>query len=220
MSRKPKPIALTIIEDNRFVREGWHALLTAEDGIDILGAFAACEEAFRSRSLADSDVVLMDIRLPGMSGIEGTAYLKQQYPHIATVMCTVHEDDRKIFDALCAGAVGYLLKKTSSDDFIRAIREAASGGSPMSPDIARRVISTFHIIPPATQGDDPLTKGEQDVLALLAVGKSYAAIAEELFLSLDGVRARIRKIYDKLHAHSRGEAVAKGVAKRIIDFPK
>ena len=221
MNTQEKDIMLTIIEDNRFVREGWLSILKSAKDIAVIGAYPTCEEGLQSPNIRDSDVVLMDIGLPGISGIEGAAYLHQHHPRIATVMCTVYEDNQKIFDALCAGAVGYLLKKIPAEELIKAIRDAAAGGSPMTPSIARKVISNFHKDQGITaQREALLTEAERQTLSLLALGKSYAAIAEELFISIDGVRTRIRKIYEKLQAHSRGEAVAKGVAKRLIHFPR
>lgn len=213
-------IGITIIEDNRFVREGFVAVLSNVPDFAVRGAFPTCEKAFQSDSLSGSDVVLMDIGLPGMSGIEGVRYLKEHFPGLATVMCTVFEDDQKIFDALCAGAVGYLLKEVDSADLIRALRDAAAGGSPMTPNIARKVIAQFQR-PPAKlpDGFEELTVRERETLDLLAQGKSYSEISEQLYVSLDAVRSRIRNIYMKLQAHSRGEAVAKGLAHRIINRP-
>jgi len=213
-------IGISIIEDNHFLRAGWLAALQAVSDFVVLGSHATCEEAFRSPDIGESDVALMDIGLPGMSGIEGVKYLSEHYPNIATIICTVYDDDQKIFEALCAGAVGYLLKKIEAPDLTKAIREAAGGGSPMTPNIARKVIATFHKIPAkCNNAPTQLTPGESEVLTLLAQGKSYAAIAEEAHLSIDGVRARIRKIYEKLHVHTRGEAVAKGLSQRLIQPP-
>jgi DNA-binding NarL/FixJ family response regulator len=219
-SDKEQHISITIVEDNRYVREGWIAVFENVPNFTVRGAFANCEKAFRSQAIAESDVVLMDIGLPGMSGIEGARYITEHYPGTATVMCTVFEDDQKIFDALCAGAVGYLLKEVDSADLIRAIRDATAGGSPMTPDIARKVIAHFQK-PTArlTESIEKLTERERDTLNLLAQGKSYAEIGEQLFISIDAVRSRIRTIYVKLQSHSRGEAVAKGLAHRIISLP-
>jgi DNA-binding NarL/FixJ family response regulator len=214
------PIWVSIVEDNLFVREGWTAALRSAPDFKLLGAFNSCEEAFASRSFTDSEVVLMDIGLPGMSGIEGVRKLKEKNSDASIIMCTVYEDDQKIFDALCAGAVGYLLKETNPDELIRAIRDTASGGSPMTPSIARKVIASFQRSPDELQQPvHTLTDREKEVLVLLAEGKSYATIAQQIFLSRDGVIARIRKIYEKLQAHSRGEAVAKGLARGIITPP-
>jgi DNA-binding NarL/FixJ family response regulator len=214
------PIWVSIVEDNRFVREGWAATLQNASGVKLIGSFGTCEDAFAHESFVDSEVVLMDIGLPGMSGIEGVRRLKEKNSDAAVIICTVYEEDQKIYDALCAGAIGYLLKEVSPTGLIQAIRDAAAGGSPMTPNIARKVIASFQK-PPAV--DEPpehnLTDREKEALVLLAEGKSYATIAQQLFLSRDGVIARIRKIYEKLQAHSRGEAVAKGLARGIITPP-
>jgi len=200
------------------MRQGWRAILEGMDDFVVLGDYENCQPAFEAADIGDSDVMLMDIGLPGMNGIEGVKYIKQRYPDIAIVMCTVHDDDQNIFDALCAGAVGYLLKKTPPDELVKALREAANGGSPMTPNIARKVISTFHQSVPAKKNDSPdrLTQREQEVLEQLAGGYSYAAIAEAMSISLNGVRYHIRGIYEKLQVHSRGEAVAKGMKKRLL----
>ncbi len=207
-------IGVSIIEDNHFLRTGWLAALQTVPDFVVIGAHASCEEALQSPDISEVDVVLMDIGLPGMSGIEGVKYLAEHFPSVATIICTVYDDDQKIFDALCAGAVGYLLKEIEAPELIKAIRDAAAGGSPMTPNIARKVIATFHKTPARTT--EPLTAGESEVLHLLAQGKSYAAIAGEVHLSLDGVRTRIRRIYEKLHVHTRSEAVAKGLSQRLI----
>jgi DNA-binding NarL/FixJ family response regulator len=212
-------IWVSVIEDNHFIRTGWVSVLGQSEEVKVIGNYPSCEDAFRDPAFTSSDVVLMDIALgTGMTGIEGAAVIKEHHPAIAVVMCTVYEDEQKIFDALCAGAVGYLLKEVESDELIKAIRAAKTGGSPMTPKIARKVISTFH--KPSDNSTDhqaSLTEREREVLELLARGKTYAAIAGELFLSIDGVSSRIRKIYEKLQANSRAEAVAKGLAKRIIN---
>jgi len=218
-TRPTSPIWVSIVEDNRFVREGWSSTLDSSGDVKVVGAFGSCEEAFAHRSFADSEVVLMDIGLPGMSGIEGVRKLNEINSDAAVIMCTVYEDDQKIFDALCAGAIGYLLKEVTPQELIQAIRDAAAGGSPMTPNIARRVITTFQKPPAEDPPEHTLTDREREVLVLLAEGKSYATIAQEIFLSRDGVIARIRKIYEKLQAHSRGEAVAKGLARGIITPP-
>ena len=214
-------IAISIVEDNRFVREGWLAVFEPIPEFDILGDYANCEDAFESEQFGVSDVVLMDIGLPGMSGIEGVRYVSEKFPDIAVIMCTVFDDDKKIFDALCNGAIGYLLKKITADDLISSIKSAASGGSPMTPNIARKVITSFQKpifkSPPKTEN---LTEREQEVLNLLAQGKSYSAIGKQLYLSVDGVRYHIRHIYEKLQVHTRTQAVAKGLKDRIIQPPR
>lgn len=219
-------IQIAIIEDNRYVREGWSASLALTPDFKVVGAYRDCETAFKATEFLEADLVLMDIGLPGMSGIDGAVYLSEHHPGMSVIMCTVYEEEENIFDALCAGAVGYLLKEIEPDELVSAIRTAVDGGSPMTPRIARKVIAHFQKPtrrPGGTthmESESDLTERERDVLVLLAQGKSYAAIAGQLYISVDGVGGRIRKIYEKLQAHSRGEAVAKGLAKRLIDPPK
>ncbi len=211
-------ICVAIVEDNRYVRSGWEMALKNVPDFELVGSYASCEEAFRSETIGDADVVLMDIGLPGMSGIDGVKHLKQKYHRQAIVMCTIHDDDERVFGALCAGADGYLLKKTPPDELVKALREAHSGGSPMTPSVARKVIASFQ--KPVSRGNLTLTEREQQVLDLMAQGKSYATIANELFLSVDGVYYHIRHIYEKLQVHTRGEAMAQGLKKRLILPPR
>ncbi len=217
-TRQSEFIHVMIIEDNRYVRAGWELALQHEDDFIVTGAFGSCEEAFQHPEIEEADVVVMDIGLPGMSGIEGVKYLKEKYPEQTIVMCTVHEDDEQIFEALCAGAVGYLLKRTTPEELIKALREAHRGGSPMTPSVARKVIRSFQRKPlkSFTGEEVSLTEREQQILTLMAQGKSYATIAEEVCLSVDGVSYHVRHIYEKLQVHSRAEAVAQGLKKRLI----
>ncbi len=195
------------------MREGWQTILDFEPDFCVLGAYNSCESAFESGEINRSNVVLMDIELSGMTGIEGVRYLKIHQPKINVIMATVFDDDRNIFDALCAGAVGYLTKKVSPEELCHAIRDAYRGGSPMTPQIARRVISSLHESP---DDETKLNERELQILNQLATGNSYKTIAEEIFLSVDGVRYHIRNIYEKLQVNNRSEAVAKGLKKRII----
>ncbi len=215
---KRAAIRIAVIEDNPLIREGWVITLKGATGVRVTGVHATCEAAFADPKFRDSDVALVDIGLPGgMSGIEGIRRMKTEFPAIAAVICTIYEDDDKVFDALCAGAIGYLLKDTPPEELVQAMRNAAGGGSPMAPSIARKVIGRFQA---AHQRSAPapsdLSDGERTVLQLLAQGKTYAEIGQDLFLSIDGVGSRIRKIYEKLQTHSRSEAVAKGIAHRLI----
>ncbi len=213
-------ISISLIEDNRYVRFGMEELINSIPEFALAGSFENCEKAFETSAIEESDVVLMDIGLPGMSGIEGVKYISKNYPDVIVLMCTIHSDDQKIFDAICAGAVGYLLKEISADELIRAIKDSRSGGSPMSPNIARKVISYFQKSKTSIyETSNDLTEREIQVLKKMAEGKSYSMISNELFLSIDGVRYHIRHIYEKLHVHSRGEAVAKGFKNGLI-FPK
>lgn len=215
-------IRIVIIEDNKFTRSGWEAVIQANKNFSLVGSFSDCENAFASDIWMKTDLVLMDIGLPGISGIEGVKYLKEKYPNILIVMCTVYEDSEEIFQAICAGAVGYLTKRTSPSDLMEALIDAYNGGSPMTPSVARKVISIFQNI----KVDDERTREsilndrEQQILNLMAYGKPYNVIADEVCLSIDGVYYHIRHIYEKLHVHSRAEAVAQGIKKRLIAPPK
>jgi DNA-binding NarL/FixJ family response regulator len=215
-------IKIMIVEDNRFIRTGWEAVIQANKNFNLVGSFGDCETAFKSDAPEKADLVLMDIGLPGMSGIEGVRYLKEKYPDIIIVMCTVHDDSEEIFQAICAGAVGYLTKKTSPDELIKSLIEAYNGGSPMTPSVARKVISSFQNVKVSDSENNTsdLNEREQQILSLMAQGKSYNAIADEVCLSVDGVYYHIRHIYEKLHVHSRAEAVAQGIKKRLIAPPK
>jgi DNA-binding NarL/FixJ family response regulator len=215
-------IKIMIVEDNRFIRSGWETVIQADKNFNLVGSFPYCEAAFKSGVSQKADLVLMDIGLPGMSGIEGVKYLKEKYPDIIIVMCTVHDDSEEIFQAICAGAVGYLTKRTSPEELIKALNEAYNGGSPMTPSVARKVISSFQNINDSNTDNktSELNEREQQILSLMAQGKSYNTIADEVCLSVDGVYYHIRHIYEKLHVHSRAEAVAQGIKKRLIAPPK
>jgi len=211
------PIFISLVEDNQYVRTGWEAVLSNTADFVVKGVFSSCEEAFASSDIGESDLVLMDIGLPGMSGIDGVKYIREHHPSVAVVMCTVHEDDQNIFDAVCAGAIGYLQKKIQPDELLKALRDASAGGSPMTPNIARKIIASFQSQPAKLSNKgETLTSREREVLEQMAFGKSYATIAESLFLSVDGIRYHIRHIYDKLQVHTRGEAIAKGLKARLI----
>jgi DNA-binding NarL/FixJ family response regulator len=200
---------IALIEDNRYVREGWKAILESVPHFKITGAYVTCEDAFKTDVLKQTDIMLMDIGLPGMSGIDGVRYVTEHYPSCRVIMCSVYDDDQNVFDAICAGAIGYLLKKTPAEELVKSIRDAYEGGSPMTPNIARKVIASLQKAPVKSPLD--LSERELSVLNLLAQGKSYTAIGNELFLSVDGVRYHIRHIYEKLQVRSRGEATAKGL---------
>ena len=214
-------IFVSIIEDNRFIRSGWEVILSAVHEFSVVGVFESCELAFETSAIEESDVVLMDIGLPGMSGIEGVRFIKENYPSTNVIMCSVYDDDQNVFDAICAGAVGYLLKKSTPEEIIGAIRNAMNGGSPMTPTIARKVLASFQpAAKPAANPAEQLSDRERDILQQMALGKSYASIGGGMFLSIDGVRYHIRHIYEKLHVHSRAEAISVGLRQRIIQPPK
>lgn len=206
-------IKICIVEDNEYMREGWSTTLDYEPDLCVLGAYESCENAFKSKEMGRANVVLMDIELPGMSGIEGVRHLREKQPETNVIMATVFDDDRNIFDALCAGAVGYLTKKVTPDELCNAIRDAYRGGSPMTPQIARRVIRSLQN---TESSESKLTERELQILKQLSTGNSYKTIGEEIHLSVDGVRYHIRNIYQKLQVNNRSEAVAKGLRNRII----
>lgn len=208
-------IKITIIEDNVFARTAWETALNSEGEFVVLNSFSSCEEALESEAVKKSDVILLDIGLTGMSGIKGAEILSGINNKALIIMITVQDDDKSIFGSLQAGAIGYLHKSVSPEELIESIKLAVKGGSPMTPQIARKVMKSFHKFKPKYT-DDNLTEKESAILNLLSEGKSYKKIAEEIFLSVDGVKYHIRSIYEKLHVHSRAEAVNKGQKLRIL----
>ena len=210
-------ISVVIVEDNHTIREGLAALINGTTGFKCVGDYISCETFLTDLEKINPDVVLMDIALPGMNGIEGVKLATEKIPDLNVLMLTIYEDSDKVFDALCAGACGYLVKKTPPSRLLEAIKEVYEGGSPMSSRIARQVINAFKEsnIP---QGNDEynLSSREKEVLTSLAEGNNYQEIADELFISVDTVRHHIRNIYKKLHVHSRSEAVAKAIRRKLI----
>ncbi|REL38891.1 DNA-binding response regulator [Rhodohalobacter sp. SW132] len=208
-------IKVSIIEDNAYMREGWETFIDFEKDMCVVGSFDSCEKAFEDSEFQKSDLVLLDINLPGMDGIEGLDHIRKKDPEKIVIMVTVHDDDDHIFAALKAGAVGYLMKKVTPDELVDAVRDAYKGGSPITPNIARKVIQTFHR---SEKLEEELSDREREILTELARGLSYAAIGKKIFLSVDGIRHHIRNIYRKLEVNSKSEAVAKGLKNRLIDL--
>lgn len=212
----PEPLRVALIEDRREIRTGLQALIGGTEGFACAEAFASMEEALPALTARPPDVVLADIGLPGMSGIEGLRLLRQRHPELPMLMLTVYDDDERIFDALCAGASGYLLKKTAPARLLESLREAAAGGSPMSPEVARRVIALFREVRPPAQADYDLTPHERRLLGMLVEGHNYKTAAAELGVSVNTVSFHVRHVYQKLQVHSRSEAVAKALRERIV----
>ena len=208
-------IRVLIVEDNKYMREGWQTFIDHDKELVVLESFVDCERLLASKELKKADVIIMDIGLPGMTGIEGVKAVKASYPSINIIMATIHDDNEHIFDAIKAGAVGYLMKGVSPSELIHAIKDSHAGGSPITPNIARKILEKMHA--PVIALEERLTERELEILQELATGKSYAAIGKTIFLSVDGVRHHIRKIYQKLQVNSRSEAVSKGIKKRLID---
>jgi DNA-binding NarL/FixJ family response regulator len=209
MKKNDTRIKVSIVEDAPGTRESLTELLERADGVRCVGSHANGEEALKTIPLEQPDVVLMDINLPKMSGIECVRRLKAILPSAQVLMLTVYEDSDKIFDSLLAGASGYLLKRTPQPEIIQAIIDVHQGNSPMSGHIARKVVQHFNQRGSAQKEIEKLSKREREVLEHLAQGIPYKEIADVLSLSIDTVRMHIKGIYGKLHVHSRGEAVAK-----------
>jgi len=210
-------IRTVIVEDKKAVREGLAALLGAPGDVSCVGRYGNAEDLLSHLSMDKPDIVLMDIGLPGMSGIEATKLVKKEMPTAEVVILTIHEDDSSIFKALCAGASGYLLKDTPPGELVASVVDAHQGGSPMSSRIARRVVMLFQDkFQPPRESDIRITDREQEVLSSLANGNSYTAIADIMCVATDTVRFHIRNIYRKLHVHSQSAAVAKAIRKDLI----
>jgi DNA-binding NarL/FixJ family response regulator len=207
-------IGVSIIEDNKHLSMGWKSVINREDDMEVQHVFLRCEDALGVAHILDqTQVLLLDIELPGISGIKGVKQLLVKYPALLVIMITVHEDVDHIYSALQNGAVGYLNKMTKPNDLIDAIRIAVDGGSPMSPVIARRVVQRFH----RDKKDFDLDEKEVAILQSLANGSSYKMVASELYLSVDGVRYHIRKIYQKMDAKNRADAINKAYQNNILN---
>jgi DNA-binding NarL/FixJ family response regulator len=211
-------IDVAIVEDNATVRQGLAALIGGTPGFRCAGAWADCESLLPRLKGMHLDVLLMDIVLPGMSGIEGVRRVKEIRPDLDVLMLSVYDDNDRVFEALCAGASGYLVKKTPPARLLEAIQEARAGGSPMSSHIARKVVDLLRRTSPPrpAKAEAVLTPREREILHGLAEGNSYQELAGRLHISADTVRFHIRNIYRKLQAHSQSEAVAKALRKGIL----
>jgi DNA-binding NarL/FixJ family response regulator len=208
---RPPVIKVAIVEDQRQIREGLTLLIGGTEGFCCVGSFGSMEEALHRLGSRSPDVVLVDIGLPGMSGIEGIRLLKERYPNVLFLTLTVYKDDQRVFDAICAGARGYLLKNTPPARLLESIKEIASGGAPMSPEVARRVIELFQQFHPPLHADCHLTPHETRLLKLLIEGHNYKTAAKEVGSSIHAVSFHMRNIYEKLQVHSKSEAVAKAL---------
>jgi DNA-binding NarL/FixJ family response regulator len=204
------------IEDRREIREGLATLIDDTPGFHCVGRYRSMEEALQGFHHHPADLALVDIELPGMSGLDGIRLLRQRYPKMLLLMLTVYDDDERIFEALCAGACGYLLKKTPPARLLESLREAVDGGAPVSPDVARRVIRIFREIGPPEKADYDLTPHEVRLLKLMVEGHSYKSAATILHVTPHTVSFHLRHIYEKLEVHSKSEAVAKALKSRLV----
>jgi len=212
----PAVIKVAIVEDQRDIREGLASLIKFTDGYHCTGSFRSMEEALDKIRFELPNIMLVDIGLPGMSGLEGIRRLKESWPEILLLMLTVYEDDEMIFDALCAGACGYLLKKTPPARLIECLNEAMGGGAPMSPEVARRVIKLFRQISPPDKANYQLTPHELRLLKLLVEGHNYKTAATAQGVKVTTIAFHMRNIYEKLQVHSKSEAVAKALRNRLV----
>ena len=213
-----RKIRIIIFDDSRERRESIELLVSMFDDMEFAGSFETCEGAVRAVEALTPNVILMDIQMPGMTGIEGVRQIKNAHPTAVVLMQTVFEDEQRIFDSIKAGASGYILKSASPDKLVEAIREAADGGAPMTPSVAIKVLNFFQQLnqEPQKPTDYLLTDREKDILSQLVEGKSYKMIAAEYHISYHTVNSHIRRIYEKLHVHSLGEAVSKALKERLV----
>ena len=203
------PIAVSIVEDNDQLRGTLARVIGRAEGFKCVSQYANAEAALEALPKDRPEVVLMDINLPGMNGVECVRQLKQVAPQIQSLMLTVYEDTDRIFKALSAGANGYLLKRAAPAKLLEAIRDVHAGGSAMSSSIARKVVASFQKAAPALKTGTHLSPREQAVLDCLAKGMTYKAIADQLGISIETIRTHLKRVYQKLHVQSRTEAVAK-----------
>ncbi len=212
----PAQISIALVEDSRRTREGLAALIAGTQGLRLTGQYGSMEQALAALAVAAPDVLLTDIGLPGMSGIDGVRILCERFPGMRVLILSVHGDDDHVFEAICAGACGYLLKDTPPHQLLDALVQAHAGGAPMSPTIARRVLTMFQRFAPPRGVEHDLTDRELEVLRQLGDGLGYKQIAAALQMSLDTVRFHLRNIYGKLHVHSKSEAVQAALRRGII----
>jgi len=209
-------IRIAIVEDDPAAQEALRLLIDDTEGFRCVGSFGSAEQALRTLREPAPDVLLLDISLPGMPGSQAVLHFHERHPAMAILMLTLHDDEERIFESLCNGAAGYLLKRTPPDRLLHAIREARDNGAPMSPEIAHKVVRLFRKIrPPAKQQTD-LTRLEIKLLSLLSEGFSYQTAADEMRVSINTVRNYIRSIYEKLQVHSKSEAVSKALKSGLI----
>ena len=210
------PIRVGIIEDLLEVREGLMTLIDGADGFHCSCGYRTMEEALAHLDTATVDVILTDLGLPGMSGTEGIRILRERAPDVPILALTVYDDQDEVFDALCAGASGYLLKNTPPSRLIESLREVAAGGAPMSPEVARRVIHLFREIRPPARGVCHLTPQETELLKLLVEGHHYKTAADVMGISVNTVSFHLKNVYAKLQVHSKSEAVARALRDRLV----
>jgi len=202
---------IVIVEDNDAVREGFSLIINSVSKFYVVNTYDNAEDAISNLKKDKPDIVLMDLELPGMNGIDAIAVIKKANPSIDLIVNTIYENSELVFQALCAGAAGYITKNTSHTELLTALDEVINGGAPMSSKIAKMVVSSFQKNP-----NSPLSNRETEVLELLAVGKSYSMIAQELFITKETAKSHIKNIYSKLQVNSKSEAIAKATKEKLI----
>ena len=210
------PVRVVIIEDLREVRDGLAVLIHGTNGFQCASSYRTMEEALKGIDGSRPDVILTDIGLPGMDGIEGTRILRERFPEVPILALTVYDDDENVFNAICAGASGYLLKNTAPARLLESLREVVDGGAPMSPEVARRVVRLFREFRPPERASCHLTPQETALLRLMVEGHHYKTAARELGVSTNTVSFHLKHVYQKLQVHSKTEAVAKALRERLI----
>jgi DNA-binding NarL/FixJ family response regulator len=210
-------IRVAIFDDNKTFTDNLSLLFEGSDDYLLTGVFSNALNVVSKVTKSKPDVIIMDIKMPEVSGIEAVKTIKKEHPAIQILMQTVFEDEDKVFAAICAGASGYILKGTPPDDILEAIAEVYTGGSPMSPSIARKVLSFFRTVHQPEPEFFDLSKREKEILKCLVDGQSYKMIADTCFISINTVNSHIRKIYDKLHVNSSQEAISKALRQKLVD---
>ena len=209
-------IRVAIIEDDALLRDGLSRLLCDAEGLSCEACFSSVEEALEALESCPSDVLLLDIGLPGMAGSDAVTVFKRRYPAMAILMLTVFSERSKVFASICNGASGYLLKSTPPSQIFEAIRATRSGGSPLSPEIAREIVNLFQSLGPTQAPVMPLSRQEKQLLSLLSQGHSYQSSARQMKVSVNTVRNYIRSVYEKLHVHSKSAAVSIALRQGLI----
>ncbi|MBK7553129.1 MAG: response regulator transcription factor [Flavobacteriales bacterium] len=211
------PIRVIAFDDNKDLREMFRMLVDAQEDMVCVAVHPDLSQMMRDLDAAKPDVIVMDIQMPGMNGIDGVRTIRARYPEARVLMQTVFDDEDKVFDAICAGASGYILKTASALEMMQAIRDVHAGGAPMTPAIAMKVLARFRANETETSTEQfGLSDREKEVLTQLVKGRSYKMIADELGISYHTVDSHMRKIYEKLHVRSNAEAVSKAVSKRLV----
>jgi len=199
------------VEDDQEIRNSFSLIVNSSQKFMVINAYNNCESAIDNLQRDKPEIILMDIELPGINGIQGTKLIKEKSPHSDIIMVTVYEDSELVFEALKAGASGYITKSANYMELLTALEEIVKGGAPMSSRIARMVIDNFHVNP-----NSPLTRRETEILQLIAEGKTYTQISEELFISKETAKTHIKNIYSKLQVNSKSEAIAKANLEKLI----